>query len=107
LLVCVSLGRLLSIESAEEDRPVPGGQPKARESLERMLVTSWEGSRLVFPVDEVAGLQKFDLNSLREPPATVSRAQLSFTRRVIVWRDHSVGVLDPAALFHTLDRSLT
>src|ERR1051326_1023769 len=72
LLVCLALGRLLGLDRA------PVAQV-ARTTYDRLLVTSCEGSRLVFPVDEVQGIHRFQGHELRELPATVAKSKLSFS----------------------------
>lgn len=99
LLVCASLGALLGMEArSQSDTSRIGG--------ERLLVAGWEGSRLVFPVDEVHGLHRFDSQQITDPPATVAKASVSFTRGIFAWRERSVGFLDPGLLFSALNRSL-
>ena len=99
LLICASLGRLLGLETAVE-------HPKSRTVYERLLVTNWDGHRLVFPVDEVHGIRRIHHDELRDPPATVARSTLSCTRSIFPWRDRTVGLLDADVLFATLNRNL-
>jgi chemotaxis-related protein WspD len=99
LLICVALGRLLGLEKASS--------PSTRNAYDRLLVASWDGSRLVFPADDVAGIHRFQAQELREPPATVSKATVSFAPGIFLWRQKPVGYLDPALLFAALNRSLT
>src|SRR2546422_2961695 len=54
LLVCVSLGRLLGLESPTES--IPGVQ---RTGHDRLLVVRRDGVRVVLPADEVSGVQRF------------------------------------------------
>jgi hypothetical protein len=35
----------------------------------------------------------------------VSKASASYTRQLLVWQGHSVGLLDAELVFHTLKRS--
>lgn len=100
LLVCVSLGRLLGLE------PNPPGRSLCRTS-DRLLVTNWEGNRLVFPADEVRGVHRFHLLDLKEPPATLAKSNQSHTQGLLPWQDKTVGLLDADRLFSTLNRSLT
>ena len=73
---------------------------------ERLLVVQWDGQRLVFPVDEVHGIQRFQKEELKGPPATVSHSALTYTRGVFDWRKRTVGLLEADALFAALNRSL-
>src|SRR6266513_1427893 len=53
LLICVSLARLLGLETlAGNKHPGPPS--------DRLLVTQWQASRLVFPVHEVHGIHRFE-----------------------------------------------
>lgn len=100
LTICASLARLLGLE---------GDTRHERKSLivfDRLLVTHWNGGRLAFPVDEVFGIHRFQQNELHEAPATVSHSSLTYTRGVVTWRDHTIGVLNADALFASLNRNL-
>jgi chemotaxis-related protein WspD len=99
LLICVSLGRLLGLEKAS--------RKTIRTSYDRLLVANWEGSRLVFPVDEVHGTHKFEASEVHEPPATVAKSRPSYTHGIFLWHERPVGLLDPSLLFSALNRSLT
>jgi chemotaxis-related protein WspD len=99
LLICVALGRLLGLERA----PSP---QLARTTYDRLLVTSWESSRLVFPVDEVQGIHRFQGHELREPPATVAKSKPCFSEGILLWREKTIGLLDPALLFSSLNQNL-
>jgi chemotaxis-related protein WspD len=100
LFICVSLARLLGL-----------AQDICRERLRReplrLLVVHAETQRFAFPVDEVHGVHRFNLDELESPPATVAHAQRSFTRGVLRWRRHMVGCLNAEALFCHLNHSLS
>lgn len=100
LLICVSLARLLGL-AAEAARD------KSRTIYDRLLVTNWDGKRLTFPVDEVHGLQRFNRDEIKEPPATITKSALTYTRGIFVWRERAVGFLDPDSLFGDLNRNLS
>ena len=97
LLVCVALDRFLGLEAWEPFE-------RTRASYNRLLVASWQGERLVFPVDEVHGIHRFQARELREPPA--SKNETSFAQGIFLWERRPVGFLDPALLFPALHRSL-
>lgn len=101
LLVCVSLGRLLGLESPGES--IPGVH---RTGHERFLVVRGDGMRVVLPVDEVSGVQRFHARELKEVPTTVSKAATAHSRAVLSWSGHVVGLLDDHLLFRTLHRSV-
>ena len=98
LLICISLAALLGVEPAKD------GQ---RTNHSRLLVVNRDGSRFVFPADEVHGTQRYDPRSLKAPPATVAKSTSAYTAGVLAWKEKSVGCLDEEALFSAFDRSLT
>jgi chemotaxis-related protein WspD len=100
LLICVSLGRLLSLDSTAPMEP-------SRTIYDRLLVANWDGERLVFPVDEVHGIHRFHSGQVGPPPATLPRSGGTFTEGVFAWQRKSVGLLDADQLFSTLNRSLS
>jgi chemotaxis-related protein WspD len=99
LLVCVSLGHVLGLSGLSPLEVL-------RTNPQRLLAADWGGSRFVFPVNEVGGIHRFDMQQLQEPPATLSKSNRTFTRGILHWEDRTVGFLDPNGLFSSLDRSL-
>ena len=99
LLICVSLGYLLGLE------PIPSA-PVARRTYDRLLVTGWDGNRLVFPADEVRGIHRFQMSEIKEPPATLAKSGSSFTQGLLAWSGKTIGLLDTDRLFTALNRSL-
>lgn len=99
LVVCLSLARVLGLKHAAKAE----GE---RNVYERLLVASWESQRVVFPVDEVHGVHRFDADQLREPPATLSKSGTSYTKGVLPWRDRLVICLDAGLLFPALGESI-
>ncbi len=99
LLLCVSLARLLGIESgAVREKPFS--------ICDRLVVTQWQGSLLTFPVNEVHGVHRYHPEELKEAPATVAKSHSNFTRGILTWQDKPVGCLDEDLLFSTLNRRL-
>jgi chemotaxis-related protein WspD len=100
LLICVSLGHLLGLEPSSE------AQRKVRWRVhQRLLVIRREQVRAVCPVDEVHGIHRFHPSALKDVPATVARATPTYSKALLSWHDHSVGLLDDELLFHSLKRS--
>lgn len=113
LLVCVSLGRLLRIDEhllASDKTQSAISRPlhlKPHSPRARLIVAGiTTAERLVFPVDEVGGIQRCQTHQLKQTPATVSKSSATFTRGILSWNDKSVGCLDPELLFPALERSL-
>jgi chemotaxis-related protein WspD len=93
LLVCTSLEHILGVDAA-----APAG-------VRRMLVIQRDNDRTVCPVDEVHGIERFQLQEFKKVPATLAGASVTYTRAVLFWKQRTVGVLDADLLFHTLNRS--
>jgi chemotaxis-related protein WspD len=100
LLICVSLSRLLGLETRvlKESR---------RHLHDRLMVVHWDGNRLAFPVDEVHGVHRFQPQELKEAPVTVAKATATYTRGIVLWQSKAVGFLDADSLFSSLNRSLS
>ncbi|MST95314.1 MAG: purine-binding chemotaxis protein CheW [Pedosphaera sp.] len=111
LLICASLARLLGMEEKTETPKAESRNisvlPISAFSFSRLLVASWDGQRLALPVDEVHGIQRFQKDELKDPPATVAKSTLTYTRGVFAWRDRTVGFLEADALFAALNRTLS
>jgi chemotaxis-related protein WspD len=111
LLICASVARLLGLDSEvrgpRSEVSGPTSNPRLPTSVfGRLLVTSWNGLRLALPVDEVHGIQRLPKDELKTPPATLSKATLSYTLGIFGWRDRTVGLLEADSFFSTLNRSL-
>jgi chemotaxis-related protein WspD len=99
LVICASLGHFLGLE----------GMPSAgdlRVSCNRLLVAHWDGVRFLFPVHEIHGTHRFDLQDLKAPPFPSTKSHPSYTQGVFYWRQQPVGFLDADLLFPALNRSL-
>ncbi len=101
LLVCASLAYILGIAPAAE---LKENRPHARHA--RLLVIRRDGVRMVCPVDEVHGIQHFRSTALQEVPTTVVKAAASYSKAILPWNKHSVGILDEERLFAILKRSI-
>lgn len=98
---CVSLGILLGIVAGS--RPVSAAGRVAK----RLLVLRGGQDIVVVPADEVHGIHRYDARGLRALPSTLSEAQRSHARGLLLWQDRPVAVLDEALLLQVIDRSLT
>lgn len=101
LQLCVSLGRLLNITQGEIT-----GINVVKGVYERMIVISQEAHRFVFPVSEVRGVYRFDLNELKESPATAVNCSVHYLKGMLSWEGRNVGVIDPDLLFRALERGI-
>jgi chemotaxis-related protein WspD len=101
LLVCVSLRQVIGAESL-----APADRESRGTVYQRLLVIKSDGVRVVCPVDEVHGIHRFHSRELKEVPATVANAMVTYSTALLPWQGHSVGTLDDQLLFYTLKRSL-
>jgi chemotaxis-related protein WspD len=101
LLICVSLGEVVGVETSLQTS-------RARRSAvyRRLLVIRRDDVRVVCPVDEVHGVHHVHSRELKDVPATVSRATLTYSTALLSWRDRSVGILDDQLVFYSLKRGL-
>jgi chemotaxis-related protein WspD len=101
LLVCVSLGQVVGAE------PLAAvGHERRGTAYRRLLVIRQDTVRVVCPVDEVHGIHRFHPRELKDVPATVAKATITYSTALLPWQGHSVGTLDDQLLFYTLKRSL-
>jgi chemotaxis-related protein WspD len=100
LLICVSLGHLLGL---------PDIPPRNffRANYERLLVLSWLGRRIGFPVNEIQGPHRFYIEDVKPPPAALVKAHAAYAESVLSWRERTLVLLDPDLLFSALNRNLT
>lgn len=96
LVLCISLAHMLNAQSDDSVRNNP-----------RLLVVTHQGQKLVFPVDEVFGIYRYNQAELQAAPTTLAHSSNSYTQALITWEKHKVGLLDCDLLFYTLNRSLT
>lgn len=100
LLVCISMRDLLQIEKTADVK-----LEKQSEKTRRLLVIHREGTRVVFPVDEVHGTHRCRSNDFREIPGTLAKATATYTEAVFAWKNRTAGLLNENLLFETLSRS--
>jgi chemotaxis-related protein WspD len=100
LRVCVSLARLLNVE------PATHGEDARHTNYPRMLVVEDPRGPVVFPVDEVEGVQRFATAALEAPPSTVAGMAIAHAHALIRIGGRTIGLLDVATLLGSLERSL-
>jgi len=103
LLVCISLAVILGVTAQPEAIPT---QSRRRAAVPRLLVVRGTAGTVVFPVDEVHGMERFRARDLQDVPATVARAQATYTQALMPLGDRTVGLLDEQLLFYTVERAL-
>lgn len=97
LQLCFSLKALTGNEDAEQ----------TDESEEKMLVIQSGGECWVFPVDQVLGVFRCNEGGEQNVPVTVSKASGTFTKKVIIYDQREVGLLDDELLIYTLQRRIS
>lgn len=102
LLLCISLADFLGLTS-----PGAGRKEGHRATYPRMLVTVWQGERVVFQVDEVTAGERYHPDALRPLPSTLALATGRYSIGLFEWQGHHVGVLDESLLFPSLNRHLS
>jgi chemotaxis-related protein WspD len=100
LRACISLGQLLGLAQSPASTPIVG------RAARRLLAIRRDGVRVVCPIDEVHGVHRFHPRELQDVPATVGQAASAYSKAVLAWRGHAVGMLDDQLLFYSLRRSL-
>jgi chemotaxis-related protein WspD len=97
LLICLSLARLLGVEQAPAADAI---------AYPRLVVMAGEQGRLVFPVDEMHGIERFAPGALQEVPASIGKAAATYTSAMLPWGRRSVGCLDTGLVLHGFQRGL-
>ena len=97
-----SVYRSAACSASSQHQRTKKSQPNG---LSRILVIQREDVRAVCPVDEVHGIHQFHPQQLQDVPATVAKSASTFTRKILTWRERSVGILNDQLLFIALKRS--
>jgi chemotaxis-related protein WspD len=103
LLVCISLPFILGVTARPE---AARAEASRRAAVPRLLVARGTAGAVVFPIDEVQGMERFRARDLKGVPATIAQAQASYTEALIPLGDRTVGLLDDQLLFYTVERAL-
>lgn len=102
LLLCVSLAGLLGVQLERMPR---------REALRivypLLLVVQLKGGHIAFPVDEIHGVLRFDLEKLRPVPATLAVSRRAYTQGLLPWKEGNIGWLDEELLFYSMEKGLS
>ena len=101
LLLSVALDVMLGLAT-----PAGGSVSKDETTKGRLLVCNRDGNRLAFFVSEVHGVHHYHPRDLRDIPATLAKATVTYTVGILHWRDHAVGCLDDELLFYAFSKGL-
>lgn len=94
LQVCINLHALLEIE------PIPSS-PQTQ-----MIALTKEKDVWVFPVDEIEGIDQWNLSDIKEVPLVLSPSKPHYIKGCMIKGEKKVKVLDEELLFMSLKRSL-
>jgi chemotaxis-related protein WspD len=101
LEICVSIGPVLGIARCE----LTAGRNDHIAS-ERLVVAVQGKKVIVFPVSEILGVIRYNEESLKEPPITVSGSRAVYTSAILCLGDKDIGLLKDQPLFRALTRDL-
>ena len=101
ILLCISLGKLLGLEITIDKQ-----QQMSPVVYPRMVVVEKDGTKWVFAVDEIYGIQRFQPEKLKNTPVVITKATETYTKSLIDWQDKQINYLDYELLFYTLKRRL-
>jgi chemotaxis-related protein WspD len=99
LHLCVSLTALLGIPSMAD-----ATSQISTLTYPRMVMIQLAGARWVFPVDDIYGIERFELAAVMPAPANVSQSYSHLTQGVVAWRDRCLSYLDETLLTESLRR---
>jgi len=102
LVVTVSLGLALGVGVGGAVR---SGEDSATGT--RVVVVETGSGRLAMPVEEVAGVRRYDTRTIGTAPSTVARSAEHCLRGVLALDGRTLRVLDPGSLFSVLNRHLS
>jgi chemotaxis-related protein WspD len=99
LHLCVSVAALLGI------RPTSAAASHGSTlTYPRMVIIQLAGAPWVFPVDDMYGIERFELATVKPAPANVSQFYSHLTQGVMAWRDRCLSYLDETLLTESLQR---
>jgi chemotaxis-related protein WspD len=109
-LLCACLSHLLNIKMTQDNVSNKANKqdsytPQAI-NLQRMIVAGQGEDKWVFPVDEVHGIFRFNLNELQDPPVVITKSEEGYTIGIIYWQGEKVNYLDSDLLFYTLNHKI-
>lgn len=101
LQLCVALSQLLEIEQVITVHPnrVPYHQ-------NRMIAIKKEHDLWIFPVDEIEGIQVWNLSAIENAPVNVAKSPVNYLKGIINVSHKSIGLLDDELLFYSLKRGI-
>lgn len=102
LLEVLGLSSTLSNAAATETEESPRTQVYPRMVVIEKTVSAGGSDVWVFEVDELDGIHSIALDDLAAPAAGVQLSAATCTRRVFLWQNRRVSLLDDAGLFNAV-----
>jgi chemotaxis-related protein WspD len=99
LLLCLSMADILGIDEETE-------QHSGKDAYQRMAVVKGHGSRFVFAVNEVLGVNRIAPGEIQRAPATISKAATAFTSGIFSLDEKHIAFLKEQLLFDTISFQL-
>ncbi|MBF0119106.1 MAG: chemotaxis protein CheW [Desulfobacterales bacterium] len=93
----VSLEKLLVLDYSNEEN-------KTNHIYKRIMIINKNNNYFAFPVDEIHGIYRVDINSLQNMPDSVVKSKKSFTKTMFKWDEKLVSFLDEELLFYSLSK---
>jgi chemotaxis signal transduction protein len=97
-------GEILPVADIAELLEMPALPAGAQRATARLLVLERAGEAWVFPVAEIDGIHRADLDTLQTPPVTIELGRAAFTSGVLETPDGPIAVLDEETLWYALQR---
>jgi chemotaxis-related protein WspD len=97
LRLCIALHTFMDIELVEETQKIRNP---------RMVAIQSGMDKWIFPVDDVFGIYRCDLEHLKNVPVTVAKSTASYLKGMIEWEGKNVGYVDEELLLYSLRRKL-
>jgi chemotaxis-related protein WspD len=103
ILICVSLGNILGIQSSRWKFPNPDIKNHFNSVLyRRMVVLEMQENRWVFTVDEIYSIQRIQESEVVDAPTVIAKTPDTYTKRIVNWQDKKINFLDRELLFYEL-----
>ncbi len=112
LLLCISLRHLLGLGTTDSQlKNAPKPTHLSPVVYQRMIVMAKDGNSWVFPVDEVYGIERLNVQELQNTVAVNAKSinpksNGVYTEALIKWKDGLINLLDDQLLFYTLERRI-
>lgn len=101
LQICVSMGQLLGLRRGSEQCA------RGRGHCARLIAVDHPAQHFVFPVSEVHGIERYQMEQLDDVPSTLAGKAQAFVTGVLTRDDRHVGCLDGDLVIHAVGRRLT